>query len=126
MSSFDLSSTDICLSPSGSASTIEVTPEFWATIDERDDLKTGRLVAVFANDTDWPHWEMHPHGEEILVLLSGRMTMIFEDADRELSVELQEGRAWIVPRGTWHRAIVHVPSKLLGITYGRGIEHRAR
>jgi mannose-6-phosphate isomerase-like protein (cupin superfamily) len=126
MFSFDPASTYVCLSASGRASTIEVTPEFWTTIDERDDLDDGRLVAAFPCDADWPHWEMHPHGEEILVLLSGRMTMVFEERGKERSVELQEGRACIVPRGIWHRAVVHVPSKLLGITYGRGTEHRAR
>ena len=126
MSSFDLASTYVCLSPSGRASTIEVTPEFWATIDERDDLTEGRLVSAFACDADWPHWEMHPHGEEILVLLSGKMTMVLEERGEERRVELREGRACIVPPGTWHRAIVHVPSKLLAITYGRGTEHRER
>jgi mannose-6-phosphate isomerase-like protein (cupin superfamily) len=126
MPSLDLASTYLCLAPSGAASTIEVTPEFWATIHERKDLDDGRLVAVFASNADWPHWEMHPHGEEILVLLSGQMTMIFEARDGEESVELHEGRACIVPRGTWHRAIVHLPSKLLAITYGRGTAHRDR
>ncbi len=126
MSSFDPASTYVCLSPSGTASTIDVAPEFWNTIDKRDDLSEGRLVAAFPCDEDWPHWEMHPHGEEVLVLLSGRMTMIFEESGKERNVELQEGRACIVPRGTWHRAVVGVPSRLLAITYGRGTEHRTR
>jgi mannose-6-phosphate isomerase-like protein (cupin superfamily) len=134
MSSFDLASTYVCLSPSGAASTIEVTPEFWTTVDERDDLAEGRLVSAFHCDADWPHWEMHPHGEEVLVLLSGRMTMVFEEggdgtrgrAIKERNVALEEGRACVVPRGSWHRAVVHVPGKLLAITYGRGTEHRDR
>jgi mannose-6-phosphate isomerase-like protein (cupin superfamily) len=126
MPSFDLASTYVCLSPSGSASTIEVTSEFWTTIDERSDLADGRLVAAFRCDADWPHWEMHPHGEEILVLLSGKLAMVFDEGGKERNVALEEGRACIVPRGTWHRAIVHVPGTLLGITYGRGTQHRDR
>jgi len=126
MSAFDPSTTYVCLSPSGSATTIEVTPDFWPTIDKREGLAEGRLVAAFACKADWPHWEMHPHGEEILVLLSGKLTMVFDEAGGERHVELEEGRACVVPRGTWHRAIVHTPGKLLGITYGRGTEHRDR
>ena len=125
-SSFDPASTYVCLAPSGSASRIEVTPEFWSTIAARDDLAEGRLVAVFACAADWGHWEMHPNGEEVLVLLSGKITMIFEEGGLERDVELQPGRACIVPRGTWHRAIVAVAGQLLAITYGRGTEHRAR
>lgn len=126
MASFDPSKTYVCLSPEGGASTIEVTPEFWGTIDQRAELVEGRLVAAFRCDADWPHWEMHPHGEEILVLLSGKLTMVFDEGGRERNVELETGRACVVPRGTWHRAVVHTPGMLLGITYGRGTEHRAR
>ena len=130
MAAFDPASIYVCLSADGAASRLEVTPDFWATIDERKDLLEGRLVAVFESTADWPHWEMHPHGEEVLVLLSGKMTMVFEghreEESGERNVELREGRACIVPRGQWHRAIVHTPSKLLAITYGRGTEHRPR
>jgi mannose-6-phosphate isomerase-like protein (cupin superfamily) len=127
MSSFDPSSTYVCLAPSGGASTIEVKPDFWATIHEQTGLAEGRLVAAFRCDEDWGHWEMHPHGEEILVLLSGKLTMVFEEeGGKERHVVLEEGRACVVPRGVWHRAIVHAPGKLLGITYGRGTEHRGR
>jgi mannose-6-phosphate isomerase-like protein (cupin superfamily) len=125
-SSFDPSSTYICLSPSGGARAIEVTPEFWSTMSDREELRDGRLVAVFACEEDWGHWEMHPHGEEVLVLLSGKVTMVFEESGGPRDVELQPGRACIVPPGTWHRAMARVPSRLLAITYGRGTAHRKR
>jgi mannose-6-phosphate isomerase-like protein (cupin superfamily) len=126
VSEFDPSSTYVCLSPTGVASSVELTPDFWSTIDERSAFAEGRLVAAFDSDGDWEIWEMHPHGEEVLVLLSGSMTMVFEDHGGERSVELHPGRACIVPRGVWHRAVVPVPSRLLAITYGRGTEHRPR
>ena len=122
--SFDPSTTYLCLAPSGAATAIEVTPDFWPTIGQRQELVEGRLVAAFACTTDWKHWEMHPHGEEILVLLAGKLTMVFEEGGAERLVELEEGRACVVPRGIWHRVIVRAPGKLLGITYGRGTEHR--
>jgi mannose-6-phosphate isomerase-like protein (cupin superfamily) len=123
---FDPASTYVCLSPSGRASTLEVTPEFWTTIDGRRDLQEGRLVAAFECDADWPHWEMHPHGEEVLILLSGKLEMVLETPRGEERVELLQGRAFVMPRGTWHRAVVEAPGTLLAITYGRGTQHRER
>jgi mannose-6-phosphate isomerase-like protein (cupin superfamily) len=123
---FDLEATYVALAPSGKAETIEVTPDFWATIAEREALEEGRLAAVFACDADWRHWERHPHGEELLLLLSGRVTLIHEIDGEERSVTLEPERAWLVPRGVWHRAVVHTPGKLLAVTYGRGTEHRPR
>jgi mannose-6-phosphate isomerase-like protein (cupin superfamily) len=126
MSPFDLQSTYVCLAPDGSAKPIEVTADFWSSIDQRPELREGRLVAVFESDGDWPHWEMHPHGDELLVLLEGSMTFIFEHAGVQRSLELREGQSVLVPPGTWHRALVPAPSKLLAITYGRDTQHRPR
>ena len=126
MSSFDPSTTYLCLSPEGATTRIEVTPDFWPTIHTRTELAEGRLVAAFCCDADWKHWEMHPHGEEVLVLLSGKLTMVFDEGGKEREVPLEAGRACVVPRGTWHRAVVQEPGKLLGITYGRGTEQRPR
>lgn len=124
MPSFDPAATYVCLSPSGDASTLEVGADFWATIGDRRELDEGRLVAAFPCDADWKHWEMHPHGEEILVMLGGRLTLVLDDDGEETRVRLEAGRACVVPRGVWHRALVHEPGLLLGITYGRGTEHR--
>jgi mannose-6-phosphate isomerase-like protein (cupin superfamily) len=126
MDSFDPSSTYLCLSPSGAVTTIEVTPDFWPSVGQRQELIEGRLVAAFVCKADWRHWEMHPHGEEVLVLLEGKLTMVFEEGGAERKVELDQGRACVVPRGVWHRVIVQEPGKLLGLTYGRGTEHRPR
>jgi mannose-6-phosphate isomerase-like protein (cupin superfamily) len=126
MSALDLSATYLCLAPSGAVTTMPVTPDFWATVGGRTELAEGRLVAAFDCAADWNHWEMHPHGEEVLVMLSGAITMVFDDPGGEKRVALEEGKACVVPRGTWHRAIVHTPGKMLGITYGRGTDHRPR
>ncbi|MGH7294559.1 MAG: cupin domain-containing protein [Polyangiaceae bacterium] len=126
MSSFDPTTTYLCLSPSGAATTMDGGREFWATIGTRTELEDGRLVAACRCDAAWKHWEMHPHGEEVLVLLSGSLTMVFDEGGEERKVALEAGRACVVPRGIWHRAIVDEPGVMLGITYGRGTEHRPR
>jgi mannose-6-phosphate isomerase-like protein (cupin superfamily) len=122
---FDLASTYVCLgAQGGTASRIDVTPAFWDTIDARRDLRDGRLVALFHHDADWDHWEMHPNGEELLVLVSGAMDLVLDKGGVQRVVELSSGRAFIVPRGTWHRALVRAPGALLAITAGRGTQHR--
>jgi mannose-6-phosphate isomerase-like protein (cupin superfamily) len=126
MTTLDLSTTYLCLSPHGAVSSIDVTPDFWETIDERAELGEGRLVAEFEFAQDWAHWEMHPHGEEVLVLLAGAIELVLDHGGRESQVELIAGRTFVVPRGTWHRAVVRAPAKLLAITYGRGTEQRPR
>jgi mannose-6-phosphate isomerase-like protein (cupin superfamily) len=127
MDALDLSRTYLCLAPSGAVTSIPVTPDFWPTIQTRAELGEGRLVAEFPCKADWNHWEMHPHGEEVLVLLSGEVTFILDEGGgAEGRVRLTAGRACVIPRGTWHRAEVHEPGRLVGVTYGRGTEHRPR
>ena len=49
---------------------------------------------------------MHPAGEEVVYLLSGAIDLVLDGADGERIVPLRDGEAYIVPRGTWHRAVV--------------------
>jgi mannose-6-phosphate isomerase-like protein (cupin superfamily) len=127
MDALDLAKTYLCLDPSGAVTSMEVGPDFWPTIDRRTELVEGRLVAEFPCDADWTSWEMHPHGEEVLVLLTGDVTFVLQkDGERERSVRLKAGETCVVPRGTWHTATVHAAGRLLAITYGKGTEHRER
>ena len=72
-----------------------------------------------------PHaGEMHPDGDELLFLVSGKLTVILEDAEPPREVELAPGQALIVPRGVWHRVVLGEPSQILAITPGPGGEHR--
>jgi len=72
-----------------------------------------------------PHGgEMHPDGDEVLVLLSGSVTILLEDRDPPREVQLAPGQAFIVPGGIWHRVVLSEPSQLLYITPGPGSQHR--
>ena len=126
-STFDLASTYIQLRDGPDAIVVPVGKDFWARIAERTDLHEGRLVMVGGQSTDWTNWEMHPAGEEVLYLLSGALDLVLQNQnnDGERTVELRAGRAFIVPRGTWHRGIVRSPYTILSITYGAGTRHRA-
>ncbi|RAK51053.1 hypothetical protein [Phenylobacterium deserti] len=68
MPTFDLETTYLSLDGQGRVAVHPVDPGFWETMDGNPAILTN-LVGVYAGGADWPHWEMHPEGDEILVLL---------------------------------------------------------
>jgi quercetin dioxygenase-like cupin family protein len=126
---FDLSHTFVHL---GSGSTATPLPDFsWSrecveAYRSRfaEDGPDGRLVCVVAQDATWDGWERHPGGEEVVVLLTGRVDLVQEIEGAEHVVELHPGEALINPAGVWHTARVHEPGMGLFITPGDGTEFR--
>jgi mannose-6-phosphate isomerase-like protein (cupin superfamily) len=124
MPSFDLETTYLSLDPDGHVTPLPVGPEFWKTIGENKAIK-GALVTVSKAEGDWTHWEMHPHGDEVLVLLEGETRIVFErPAGRKESFDLKAGSTLVVPAGTWHRAENQRQVRMLFITHGTGTEHK--
>jgi mannose-6-phosphate isomerase-like protein (cupin superfamily) len=70
------------------------------------------------------NWEMHPKGDEVLYLVTGKVTVVMRSQSEENATELTERQALIVPRGTWHRFVTNAPTELIGVTWGEGTEHR--
>lgn len=128
----------------GLSATVVVEPPFtggawYADYIERHaaDGAEGRLVSLHRFDRPWDSWEMHPHGEELVVCLSGELTLFQEvdsaqqrgapsAADALRSVTLRPGQAIVNPRGVWHTADVSAPASALFITAGLGTEQRPR
>jgi mannose-6-phosphate isomerase-like protein (cupin superfamily) len=123
---FDLTTTYVQLDDGAAATAVPVDDEFWEKIDRRPELHGGRLVGVFHNAEDWGVWEMHPAGDEVVCVLSGAIDVVLDEERGERVVELRRGSTCIVPRGVWHRAIVHEPGDTLHITRGEGTQHRPR
>jgi mannose-6-phosphate isomerase-like protein (cupin superfamily) len=74
-----------------------------------------------------PHGgEVHPDGDEILYLISGRIDVILEEADGNRTIIMEPGHSIVVPQGVWHRIEVREPCHLLFITPGPGGAHRPR
>ena len=121
----NLESTFVVLQPDLAALPVKVTPTIWQELNERFDGFKGRvLVSCFAFERDWDTWEMHPGGDEVVCLLSGRAS--FELEGRGIVAELSEpGSFLVVPRGTWHTAHTSVPTKMLFITPGEGTKNKA-
>jgi mannose-6-phosphate isomerase-like protein (cupin superfamily) len=124
---FDLSEVFIHLGTGATATPLPDftwSPEYLAGYQERfaRDGAEGRLVCVVAQEKTWDSWERHPDGEEVVVLLSGRVDLVQELDGAEHVVELRPGQAMINPPGVWHTARVHEPGVALFITPGKGTE----
>ncbi|MGK2914311.1 MAG: hypothetical protein ACSLE5_07625, partial [Porticoccaceae bacterium] len=115
-----LDSTFAVLGPDLRVTPVPVTPGVYEELDARfDSFKSHVLVALFAFDTDWPTWEIHPAGDEIVVLLSGRATLLLKTAEGEQQAPLSEpGSYVVVPRNTWHTAKIAEQTRMLFITPG--------
>jgi mannose-6-phosphate isomerase-like protein (cupin superfamily) len=130
-SGFDLSSTYIHLGLGARATPVpdfEWTPEFMARYGAQaaPDGGEGRLVCLVEQSATWDSWERHPAGEEVVVLLSGRVDLIQDVDGEERRIELHPGEAIVNPAGVWHTADVIEPGQGLFITPGLGTEHRPR
>lgn len=132
MSAFDIVSRPIHL---GLGATAEVEPHFAGDLSwyeayadrHRIDGREGRLVSLFAFETPWRHWEMHPVGAEVVLCTAGTITLHQEQADGSTtSIRLGAGQYAINPPGIWHTADAEGPAAALFITAGEGTQHRPR
>ena len=128
-SNFDLHSTFIHLGLGSKATPLpdfSWSPEYLDAYSARfeDDGNEGRLVCMLPQEASWDSWERHPAGEEVVVVLSGRIDLIQEIDGDERVIPLGPGEAAINPAGIWHTARVHEPGEALFITPGRGTEGR--
>ena len=74
---------------------------------------------------DAPHaGEVHPDGDELLYMVSGRITVRLELPEGDRSVDVAEGEALVVPKGTWHLVTLREPGRLVHITPGPNGDHR--
>lgn len=119
----------------GRGARIEVEPEFDGDIGwyekygarHADDGREGRLVSMFTFSEPWPTWEMHPNGHELVLCVSGSLTMHQEHADgRTETVTLNAGEYAINPPGTWHTADIENEATGVFITAGEGTQIRPR
>ncbi|PNQ76151.1 cupin [Erythrobacter sp. SAORIC-644] len=103
--------------------------EWYGAYGERHgaDGREGRLVSQYTFTEDWPGWEMHPAGEEVVICTAGEMelTQEFPDGRRE-SMTLRPGEYAINPPGVWHIADIAQEATAIFITAGEGTQHRPR
>ena len=121
-----LSSTFIVLQPDRSAVPVQVSPTVYEELDRGFDGFRGRvLISSHTFHADWPSWEMHPAGDEVVYLLSGDVQMVLDRSGVEEVTRLDEpGTYVVVPKGTWHTARTRVPTTMLFVTPGEGTQNK--
>lgn len=89
----------------------------------------GRTFALYhvtgPADVHYPAWEMHPEGDELLVLVSGSIAVELRQDESQRTVSLAPESILIVPAGAWHRLIVQEPSVLIAVTKPENTRHTA-
>lgn len=92
-----------------------------------EDGAEGRLVSLYRFAESWSSWERHPAGEELVLCISGHITLIQESASgEEARIALAPGQYAINPANVWHTADVDAQAQALFVTPGLGTEHRPR
>ena len=106
---------------------IDAPDSFWPDLaaGKFPELDHGRLMSAFTFSGAWETWERHPTGEELVMLLSGSVTVTLEEANGARSVQLTSpGSFVLIPPNIWHTAAADVESSLVFLTPGAGTEHR--
>jgi Cupin domain len=102
--SFDLASSFTHLGPAGDVSLVRVGRRGHPNVE-------GRLAGSARMSASPPHGgERHPDGDELLYLVEGAVDIALDLEGREEIVSLEPRRAFIVPRGVWHRVIFFRPA----------------
>lgn len=109
-----------------SADVVAVTDTLYAELDKNYDGFAGHtLISSHSFDSDWSTWEVHPAGDEFVMLLSGTADLVLLNNGSEEVVRLNDpGTFVVVPRGTWHTARVQETATMLFVTPGEGTENR--
>jgi len=119
---FSLARTFIHLAANGELSEIEVDADFFRRVRNRQDLQHGRLMGVLDMSEGASHWEMHPDGDEFLYLLSGSMDVELEERNEKRCITLSGMTGCVVPRGLWHRTVVHQAGRMIFVTPAKGTQ----
>lgn len=122
----DIAKEFVVMGPTQTATTALFTPTVYQQLDaDYNQFKDHQLISAYTFSSDWPTWEIHPAGDEVVILMQGAVTFIVDIDGEHHSVYLdQPGTYVIVPRNTWHTAKIQVPTQMLFITPGEGTENK--
>ena len=103
--------------------------EWYGEYEQRNssDGAEGRLVSQHRFSEDWDMWEMHPHGDEVVICTHGLIVLHQQQRDGEVeTVTLGPGDYAINGPGVWHTADIADSATAIFITAGKGTQHRPR
>ncbi|HTQ99050.1 MAG TPA: cupin domain-containing protein [Candidatus Acidoferrum sp.] len=118
----DIATTYLRLKPDGLADKMPAA-NFWPDLfaGKYGNCHNEYIVVTSSFDQNWSSWEIHPNGDEIVILLSGAVDFILDTPDGEKVMQVRkQGEYAFVPKGTWHTANPLQPTTMLFITAGEG------
>lgn len=83
---------------------------------ERIEGMTLGVVTMKASDESPHNGEMHPDGDEILLVISGKIRVSYDSG--AAPIDLNEGQTCIVRKGEWHKIDCLDDSRFIHITPG--------
>lgn len=102
---------------------IEGGEAFWSRpLEEINAGHQDLMVTKFAYRENWPTQEMHPLGDEIITLMSGEVEYILSPGPEEECVRMKAGEMIVIPKGTWHTALVISQAVAQHILMGQGTQ----
>ena len=114
---FDPSTHTVGLNRDLSATLVPARPDPAVPVD-------GVTIGIATMTENSPHaGEMHPDGDEVLFLISGRATVTLETEPVQV-MEIGPGDGLIVPQGVWHRIDIVEPCRIVYVTPGPNGEYR--
>jgi hypothetical protein len=81
---------------------------------------------MFTFDEPWGSWEMHPSGSEVVLCITGVMTLVQKTDGEHVRTKLSAGEYAINAPGIWHTADVEGEASAVFITSGVGTQNRER
>lgn len=98
---------------------------FWSMApDQMMRIGQGWLVSEYCFEQDWPNWEMHPAGDEIVYVLEGEAILHLEHSEGMTALPVRAPGMVVIPAGVWHTAKVLSACRMLHVTMGAGTESR--
>ncbi len=87
---------------------------------------SGMTLGIITMDGGAPHGgEVHPDGDEIIYLISGKLRIV-GDSSKSEPLTLLPGSACIIKKGEWHNVEVLEKSQLMHVTPGPNGSHRPK
>jgi mannose-6-phosphate isomerase-like protein (cupin superfamily) len=63
-------------------------------------------------------WERHPSGDEIVMVIEGKTTLVLRVNGEQHGIALNSGELIVVPQGYWHRFETSTQLKVMSVTPG--------
>lgn len=99
--------------------TEEESQDAFGTLSEYRD--GGIFIGHYAGNSEW---ERHAQGDEIVMVLEGKTTLILLEDGKEVANELKEGELLVVPQNRWHRFETPESMKVMTVTPQPTEHHR--